>query len=168
MLGHDLAHLHQVRGEVDRAHELETELDDQLRQLHESLEPQSTRPPADPDVTAAIERVLKPLPAHHPGAPDAQQEAAAARRVTDVAQDRQRPRGRYQPGQHGSHRSTPRKREPSSLPTGAGALRPPRPLRRASATGSRFSPKPADSRWPQQTDETAENSWEQKRSRPRT
>jgi hypothetical protein len=94
MLGHDLAHLHQVRGEVDRAHELETELDDQLRQLHESLEPQSTRPPADPDVTAAIERVLKPLPAHHPGAPDAQQEAAAARRVTDVAQDLGHPRGR--------------------------------------------------------------------------
>jgi hypothetical protein len=76
------------------AHELETGLGGQLRQLHESLEPQSTRPPADPDVTAAIERVLKPLPAHHPGAPDAQQEAAAARRVTDVAQDLGHPRGR--------------------------------------------------------------------------
>ena len=94
MLGHDLAHLHEVRGEVDRARELETGLDAQLRQLHETLKSQSTRPPADPDVTAAIDRVLKPLPTHHPGALDAQQEAAAARRVTDVAQDRQRPRGR--------------------------------------------------------------------------
>ena len=94
MLGHDLAQLHQVRGETDRARELETGLDGQLRQLHETLKSQSTRPRADPDVTAAIDRVLKPLPAHHPGAPDAQHEATAARRVTDVPQDQQRPRGR--------------------------------------------------------------------------
>ena len=158
MLGHDLAHLHEVRGEVDRARELETGLVGQLRQLHEALESQSTRPPADPDVTAAIERVLKPLPAHHPRAPDAQQAAAAARRVTDVAQDRQRPRGRYQPGQHGSHQPTPRKAR--AVVTAHRRRRPAAPATAAAGVsyGSRFSPKPADLRWPQRTDEAAEKS----------
>ena len=94
LLGRDLAHLHQLRGEVDRARELETEFASQLRDLHEHLESQSTRPPADPQATVAIEPVLRPLPPFRPGAPDAQQEAAAARRVIDATQDRRPPRGR--------------------------------------------------------------------------
>ena len=91
LLGRDLAHLHQLRGEVDRARELETGFAGQLRQLHEELESQSARPPADPRLTAAIEPRAQTTASARPGAPDAQQETAAARRVTDAAQDRRRP-----------------------------------------------------------------------------
>lgn len=94
LLGRDLAQLHQLRGEVDRARELETEFASQLRDLHEHLESQSTRPPADPQATVAIEPVLRPLPPLRQGALDAQQEAAAARRVIDATRDRRPPRGR--------------------------------------------------------------------------
>ena len=69
------------RGEVDRARELETGLTGQLQQLHEKLDSQYARPPADPGLAAAIQTVLKPLHPPNPGLPDARQDYAAARRV---------------------------------------------------------------------------------------
>ena len=94
MLGRDLAHLHQLRGEVDRARELETGFASQLSQLHEQLGSRSAGPPADPELTAAIEPVLKSLSSPRPGAPDAQQKTAATRRVPDGTRQQLRSRGR--------------------------------------------------------------------------
>ena len=94
LLGHDLARLHQRRGDLDRARELETNYATELAQVHEHLTAQTPAAPADREVAAALARVLKPLPPIQPGVPDAQQEAAAARRVIDAGQDRHRPRGR--------------------------------------------------------------------------
>ena len=65
-----------------------------LHQLDQELGTQSAPPATDPELTAAIERVLKPLPAHSPAAPEPHQDATAARRVIDAAQDRRRPRAR--------------------------------------------------------------------------
>ena len=91
LLGRDVARLHQRRGDLDRARELETGFANQLRELHVELESRAARPPADPDVTAAIEPLLRPLP---PVRPAAGSETAAARRVHDVPQNRRRPRAR--------------------------------------------------------------------------
>ena len=91
LLGRDLAQLHRLRGEVDRAHELESGLVAQLSELHDHLKSQSPRPAADPEIAAAIDTVLRPLPP--PGVLDAPQDAATARRALDATQ-RRRPRGR--------------------------------------------------------------------------
>jgi hypothetical protein len=62
LLGRDIAQMHRLRGELDRAHELETEFAGQLHDLHEDLKSRFSRPPADPEVAAALGPVLKPLP----------------------------------------------------------------------------------------------------------
>ena len=84
LLGHDLARLHQHRGDLDRARELETNYATELAQVHDHLTPKTPAAPADREVAAGLARVLKPLPPIQPGAPDAQQEAAPARRVIDA------------------------------------------------------------------------------------
>lgn len=62
LLGRDLAHLHHLPGELDRARELETGFASQLSQLHTELESQSAHAPADSELTAAIEPGFRPLP----------------------------------------------------------------------------------------------------------
>jgi hypothetical protein len=94
-LGRDLARLHQLRGDLDRARELETNYATELDQVHEHLTAQmpAAAAPADPEVAAAL-APLKPLPPLRPGAVDARQQTPAGRRITNTIQDRRRPRGR--------------------------------------------------------------------------
>jgi hypothetical protein len=92
LLGRDLARLHQLRGELDRARELETGLATQLDQVHEHLAAQSPAAAADPEAAATIAPVLTPMPPSRPGGADAHQDAAA-RRLLDATR-RRRPRGR--------------------------------------------------------------------------
>jgi hypothetical protein len=93
LLGRELARLHQLRGDLDRARELETGYATELAQLHEHLTAHTPAAPSDPDVAAAFAR-LKPLPSLRPSAIDAPQHTPPARRMTDALQDRRRPRGR--------------------------------------------------------------------------
>ena len=95
LLGRDLARLHQLRGDLDRARELETNYATELDQVHEHLTAQmpAAAAPADPEVAAAL-APLKPLPPLRPSAIDAPQHTPPARRITDTIQDRRRPRGR--------------------------------------------------------------------------
>ena len=93
LLGRDLARLHQLRGELDRARELETNYATELDQVHEHLTAHTPAGPADPEVAAAF-ALLKPLPPLQLGTIDAPQPTPAARRTTDMSQDRRRPRGR--------------------------------------------------------------------------
>ena len=94
-LGRDVARLHQLRGDLDRARELETNYATELDQVHEHLTAQmpAAAAPADPEVAAAL-APLKPLPPLRPGAIDAPQHTPPARRITNTIQDRRRPRGR--------------------------------------------------------------------------
>jgi hypothetical protein len=94
LLGRDLARLHHLRGELDRARELETELAGRLHELRRDLGPRLRDRPGDPEAAAVIECVLKPLPAGRRAADDAHERAAAARRVIDAERDQRRPRGR--------------------------------------------------------------------------
>ena len=95
LLGDDLARLHQRRGDLDRARELETNYATELAQVHEHLTAQTpaASAPADPEVAAAL-APLKPLPPLRPSAIDAQQHTPATRPITDTVQARHRPRGR--------------------------------------------------------------------------
>ena len=66
LLGRDLARLHQLRGELDRARELETNYATELDRVHEHLTAHTPAAPADPEVAAAF-ALLKPLPPLRPG-----------------------------------------------------------------------------------------------------
>jgi hypothetical protein len=96
-LGRELAVVHRLQGEVDRAREIEAGLVAQLDQAHHQLASQApTVPaaPADRELATDIAELLALQPPQRPGAPDAiPQDAAAARRVTDATR-RRRPRGR--------------------------------------------------------------------------
>jgi hypothetical protein len=94
LLGRDLARLHQLRGELDRARELETQFAGRLHELRRDLGSRLRDRPGDPEAAAGIESVLKPLPAGRRDADNAHERAAAARRVIDAARDTRRPRER--------------------------------------------------------------------------
>jgi hypothetical protein len=93
-LGRELAMLHRLQGEVDRAREIETGLVPQLDQANHQLASRaSTDPaatPADPERAARIAELLALQP---PQRPDNMPQDVAARRVTDPTR-RRRPRGR--------------------------------------------------------------------------
>jgi hypothetical protein len=93
LLGRDLARLHQLRGDLDRARELETKYATELDQVYQHLTAHTPAAPADPEVAAAL-APLKPLPPLRPSAIDAPQHTPPARRITHPVQDRRRPRGR--------------------------------------------------------------------------
>lgn len=97
LLGRELAVVHRLRGEVDRAHEIETGLAEQLDQVHRQLTSQTPAVPATPadaELAADTAALLAALPPLHPSARDARhKDAGAARRLTDPNQ-RRHPRGR--------------------------------------------------------------------------
>ncbi len=96
-LGRELAMLHRLQGEVDRAREVETGLVAQIDQAHHQLASQASADPAaapaDPERAARVAELLAMQPPLRPGAPDAIPQDVAARRVTNPSQ-RRRPRGR--------------------------------------------------------------------------
>ena len=96
-LGRELAMVHRLQGEVDRAREIETGLVAQLDHAHHQLASQApadpAAAPADPERAARIAKLLALQRPLRPGAPDAIPQDVAARRVTDPSR-RRRPRGR--------------------------------------------------------------------------
>ena len=93
LLGRDLARLHQVRGDLDRARELETNYATELDQVHDHVTAHTSAAPANPEIATTL-APLKPLPPLQPGTTDAPHQTPAARRTTETVQDRRRPRGR--------------------------------------------------------------------------
>jgi hypothetical protein len=94
LLGRDLAHVHRLRGEVDRACELEIEFTTHLNTLHQHLGSWSPGSPADPELATSLQTILKPVSPLRPDAPDVHQEAPARRRGLDATRrQRRRPRG---------------------------------------------------------------------------
>jgi hypothetical protein len=92
----ELAVLHRLHGEVDRAREIETSLVVQLDHAHHQLASQAravTAVPADPERAARIAELLASQPPQRPDAPDAIPEDVTARRVTGPTRGR-RQRGR--------------------------------------------------------------------------
>jgi hypothetical protein len=86
--------LHQLRGELDRARELETEFAGRLHELHRDVHSRVRDRQGDAEAAAAIESVLNPLPAARRDVDDAHQRAETARCLIDAARDQRRPRGR--------------------------------------------------------------------------
>ena len=91
LLASDLARLHQLRGELDRAREIEAGVGAELELVRTGLavEPGSATP-AEPEAAAALRPVRDPIPAPQPGAQSSDQDAEAARRLSDAT--RRRPR----------------------------------------------------------------------------
>ena len=91
LLGRDLARLHQLRGELDRAREIETGLGAELELVRTGFAAESGRgSPAEPEAAAELRPVRDPIPAPRPGAQSHDHEAEAARRLSDAT--RRRPR----------------------------------------------------------------------------
>lgn len=91
LLGRELARLHQLRGELDRAREIETGLDAELELVRTGFAAESGRgSPAEPEAAAELRPVRDPIPAPRPGAQSHDHEAEAARRLSDAT--RRRPR----------------------------------------------------------------------------
>ena len=91
LLGSDLARLHQLRGELDRAREIETGLGAELELVRTGFAAESGRgSPAEPEAAAELRPVRDPIPAPRPGAQSHDHEAEAARRLSDAT--RRRPR----------------------------------------------------------------------------
>jgi hypothetical protein len=93
LLGSDLARLHQVRGELNRAREIEAGVGVELELVRSGLavEPGSATP-AEREAAAAVRGVRDPIPAPRPGAQRSGEDAEAARRLSDAT--RRRPRQR--------------------------------------------------------------------------
>ena len=93
LLGSDLARLHQLRGELDRAREIEAGVGAELELVRTGLAAKRRGgTPAEPEAAAALRPVRDPIPAPRPGAQSSGQDAEAARRLSDAT--RRRPRQR--------------------------------------------------------------------------
>jgi hypothetical protein len=91
LLASDLARLHRLRGELDRAREIEVGVGAELELVRTGLavEPGSGTP-AEPQAAEALRHVRDPLPPPRPGVQGSDLDAAAARRLSDAT--RRRPR----------------------------------------------------------------------------